>query len=276
MLKQRLKNSPVYLIIRPVMIRVRQLKRWLRPSQGARYDAQTLKVMSRVLGADSVCIDIGASEGAILKRILKAAPKGKHFAIEALPHLAEALRRNFPNVRVHGCALSDRTGETPFQFVKNRPAFSGLRRRTYKFGYPAEVEEIRVDMKRLDDIVPEDVQVDFIKIDIEGGEYDAMLGGEETINRCRPIIVFEAGNRSTAYYGVTPEMIHDLIVSKFALRLSTMERWLSDKAPFSREEFVAAYGKDFYFIAYPQEHRSGAAKRRRSPRLDTAPVASPG
>jgi FkbM family methyltransferase len=34
-------------------------------------------------------------------------------------------------------------------------------------------------------------KVDFIKLDIEGGELDALKGAIDTINRCQPIITFE-------------------------------------------------------------------------------------
>jgi len=251
MIRQRIKNTFLYRTVRPALFHARRFKRWVHPPKGTKYDAQTFQVMSRTLRPDSVCVDVGASVGAILKLIQKAAPQATHYAIEALPHLADRLRDQFQNVHVFGCAVSDSTGEAPFHFVRNRSAFSGLRRRTYNFGYPAEVEVIRVQTRRLDDLIPEDVQVDFIKMDIEGGEYHAMLGGEKTILRCRPILVFEASYHSTGHYGVSAEMIHDLIVRRFGMHLSTMERWLSGKPSFSREEFPAAYRKDFYFIAYP-------------------------
>lgn len=253
MIKQWIKESPLYRIIVPVMFHVRQLKRWICPPKGAKYDAQTFEVMSRTLRPDSVCVDVGASSGDILKHIVQAAPEGRHYAIEALPHLADALKEQFPGVEVFGYAVSDRAGEAPFHFVKNRSSFSGLRRRTYNFGYPADVEEIRVETRRLDDLIPQDVQVDLIKMDIEGGEYHAMLGGANTIIRCRPIVVFEAGAGTPEHYGVTPGMIYDLIVSRFRMQLSTMKRWLSGRPSLSREEFLTAYRKDFYFMAYPPQ-----------------------
>lgn len=251
MIKQRIKNSPLYRIIRPIMFGARQFKRWVHPPKGVRYDTQMFEVMSRALRPDAVCIDVGASSGEILKQIMQATPEGEHYAVEALPHQVEILTEQFPKVHVFGCAVSDRTGEVPFHFVVNRSTFSGLQPRTYDFGYPAEVEEIRVATERLDNLIPEDVQVDFIKMDIEGGEYHAMLGGTKTITRCQPIIVFEAGAGAITNYGVSLEMIHDLIVRDFGMKLSTMRRWLSAKPSFSREEFLAASRKDFYFIAYP-------------------------
>ena len=44
---------------------------------------------------------------------------------------------------------------------------------------------------RVDDFIPPDVPVGFIKIDVEGYEYKALLGARKTIERCRPIIVSE-------------------------------------------------------------------------------------
>lgn len=41
----------------------------------------------------------------------------------------------------------------------------------------------------IDDLAIADV--DFIKLDLEGGETDALKGAIETLNRCRPVIVFE-------------------------------------------------------------------------------------
>jgi Methyltransferase FkbM domain len=88
-------------------------------------------------------------------------------------------------------------------------------------------------------------------MDIEGGEYHTMLGGVKTITRSRPVIIFEASDKSTAYYGVSPEMIYDLITQKLELNLSTMRRWLHNEQPFAQAEFLAAYNTMPNFIAYP-------------------------
>lgn len=44
---------------------------------------------------------------------------------------------------------------------------------------------------RIDDNVPTDKQIGFIKIDIEGAEYNALLGASALIKRCHPVIVSE-------------------------------------------------------------------------------------
>lgn len=57
-------------------------------------------------------------------------------------------------------------------------------------------------VNKLDDWHFEDV--DFIKIDVEGYEQHVILGGLDTINRCKPAILLE-DNGLTERYGVTSE-----------------------------------------------------------------------
>jgi FkbM family methyltransferase len=218
-----------------------------------RYDSETAEVVSRTLGPDSIAVDVGAHQGSVLRLIQRTAPRARHYAFEPLPHLAADLRLKFSQCQVFECALADTTGVASFNHVCNAPAYSGLQRREYDRP-DAIIEQIQVAVRRLDDIIPEHDVVAFIKLDIEGGEYHALRGGATTIRRCRPVIVFEAGRSSTGCYGVTPEMVFDLVTGDLGLALSTMARWLRGKPPFMRAEFLAGYRRDFYFIAYPAEY----------------------
>src|SRR5438874_1502988 len=171
----------------------RRLKSLLHPDErlvvrrkNALYDLQTVEVMKRVLAKDSTAIDVGAHKGSILAEIVNLAPKGRHFAFEPLPEFASMLRSRFPGVETFQCAVSDRTETTTFEFVRNAPAYSGLRPRDYDFPNP-QIERLKVTTDTLDNRIPRDTQVAFVKIDVEGGEYHAMLGGMAMLKRCRPI-----------------------------------------------------------------------------------------
>jgi FkbM family methyltransferase len=252
-LKQLIKASPlgplaerIYNAISPTNANV--------SSKNSQYDRQTVEVISKSLKNDSNCLDIGAHQGSILQEIIARAPQGNHFAFEPLPHLAQKLKENFPNVRVFPLALSDRAGRSTFQYVKNKPAYSGLRKRIYDNPDPI-IEEIEVEIARLDELIPNNFQVDFIKLDIEGGEYHTLQGGVETIRRCLPIIVFEAGLKSTGQYGVSPDELYRLITETIGYHLSTMERWLKGEPAFESELFQSNWYRekpDYYFIAYPK------------------------
>lgn len=216
------------------------------------YDRQTVDVMFRVLRRNSNCIDVGAHVGGVLQHMVDISPRGRHYAFEPLPHLSQRLTETFPQVIVHQVAVSDRTGESEFQFVENDPGYSGLRRRDYDRPDP-KITAIRVHVVTLDEIIPRNEKIAFIKIDIEGGEFHAIKGGIETIRHGVPVIVFEASSRSTGLYGVKPNDVYLLVTETLGYELSTMERWLKRKAPFTREEFDKNWhhGPDWFFIATP-------------------------
>jgi FkbM family methyltransferase len=218
--------------------------------QNSRYDEQTVEVMRRTLRADSGCVDIGAHKGKLLQHMVALAPDGIHHAFEALPHLANWLKERFPGVCVHQLAVSDRSGQSEFQYVENAPAYSGLRRRIYDRPDP-RITTIQVETKTLDDVIPVGEAVALVKLDIEGGEYHALRGAMNTIQRWRPVIVFEAGRKSTGQYGVTPDELYSLITETFGYELSTMSRWLGGAAAYTRGEFRLNWesGPDYYFIA---------------------------
>ncbi len=151
-------------------------------------------VLERLLTRSSNCIDIGAHVGSVSAVFHKLAPDGQHIIVEAAPEKAAWLRRRFTRATVHQVAVSNSTGNVSFFENIDQPGFSSLSDRTSR----GATREIRVDCKRLDDLIPADHNVDFIKIDVEGHEHDALLGGGETISRCRPTILFEAGAEGDA------------------------------------------------------------------------------
>lgn len=219
---------------------------------GREYDQQTIEVFRRVLHRDSNCLDIGAHRGCLLKHLLRFAPSGQQHAFEPIPQYAALLRKKYPRAVVHEVALADAPGRASFCYVENAPAWSGLRPRVYEVEDP-RIQPLEVEVARADDLLPPDLRVSLVKLDIEGGEYHALLGTSRTLERDRPYIVFEAGQTSTGQYGVTPDDLYSLIVDRFHLKLSTMYRWLQSRSPYTREEFQANWrqGPDFYFLAYP-------------------------
>lgn len=222
--------------------------------RNANYNWQTIEVMFRVLRRNSNCIDVGAHSGEILYHMVNISPLGRHYAFEPLPHVAQKLAESFPQVIVHQAAVSDKSGEAEFLFVENDPGYSGLRRRLYDRPDP-KITPIRVRVVTLDEVIPPDQKISFIKIDIEGGEFHAIRGGTETIRRCRPVIVFEGGERSTGQYGVKPGELYQFVEEALEYDLSTMKRWLQRRPPYSREEFEEnwKHGHEYYFIAVPRK-----------------------
>jgi len=219
---------------------------------GVQYERELQAVMRRALRPQANCLDIGAYRGGVVRDMLRYAPNGQHSAFEPVPAQAQYLRENFPQVIVHAVALSDTTGTAQFHHVVSRPTYSGLR--AVRYPSPNEqVAVIEVSVGRLDDLVPADMPVDFIKIDVEGAEYHVLRGGLATIKRRQPIIVFEHGLTSPWYYNIPSANVYDLLTDEAYLQISLMQRWLQHGPPLSREEFIREVtdARNYYFIAYP-------------------------
>lgn len=224
----------------------------LTGSKSSLYDSQTIGIMRRVLRPDSTAIDVGAFEGGMLRHMFRFAPQGRHFAFEPVPEKAKDLERAFPQARVYPYALGAEQGTVTFHFMLDHPALSGLRRRLESF--PNEkVREIEVRMEPLDRIVPEDLPIAFVKIDVEGGELGVFRGGVQTLRRNRPVVVFECGVGGADYFGSAPGEIFDFLVDEVKLKVSLLGRWLAGQSSLSREEFTEEFEKklNFYFVAHP-------------------------
>lgn len=240
----------------PLADPVRWLYRRIYPlspaEKNSRYDTETAAVMKRILKEDSNCVDVGAHSGSILRLMLECAPRGQHFAFEPLPDFAEGLRASFVQVRVFELALSDTAGRVSFQRVVADPAYSGMRRREYPCGLD-EIQVITVQTERLDNVIPDDLAVRFIKIDVEGAELGVLRGAAGVIKRCRPFIVFEHGLGAADHYGTTPANVYDFLTGQCGLQVNLMRSWLLGKSPFTLASFIEHYerGRDFYYLAYP-------------------------
>ena len=222
------------------------------------YDNQTIAVMKRILTFKSNCIDVGCHVGGFLDVILQLAPNGNHLAFEPIPDLYNSLKKRYSkysNVIIYSYALSDTTGEASFQHVTTNKAYSGLKKRAYD--RPNEsVEEIRVRVERLDNLVPNDYYFHFMKIDVEGAELQVLRGCINTIQKFKPVIVFEHGIGAADHYGTAPEDLYDLLTNECDLRISLMTVWLKGGDVLTRQAFSDQFnsGSNYYFMAHHKIH----------------------
>ena len=198
--------------------------------------ARMLALIGEVLTPAASAIDVGASEGAILAEIVRAAPDGRHIAYEPLPDHCARLAARFPDVDVRCAALSDRAGEADFAHVVTRPGWSGFRARPTPD--PSDrVEPLTVRTERLDDALPDGLKPALIKIDVEGAEREVLAGMAATLARWRPVVVFEHGLGSADHYGTGPRDVWSLLVDGPGLALFDLE----GAGPYSLERFERAY-----------------------------------
>ncbi|MBC7412744.1 MAG: FkbM family methyltransferase [Bacteroidia bacterium] len=208
--------------------------------------------MKRVITPTSNCIDVGCHKGEILDDMLKYAPNGIHFGFEPIPFLFAHLKDKYLHkATIFPYALSDKTGTTTFQFVKNAPAYSGIIKRKYDTETP-NIEEITVDLKTLDEVIDKNLKIDFIKIDVEGGEFGVLKGAEQLLKKNKPIIVFECGLGGSDYYDTTPNDLYDFISNTIGLKISTLKSFVNNTQTLTIQDFEYCFNsnKEYYFIAH--------------------------
>ncbi len=219
------------------------------------YDILTKKLMKKVLKPTSNCIDIGGFKGEITDEVLKFSPNGTHHIFEPIPDFCNAIADKFKNtksVNVMNVAVSDKTGTSTFKYVPDFPAYSGLKKRDYPDN-SAEVIEIEVKTDRLENVIPENLKIDFIKIDVEGAEYLVLSGARGVIKRNSPVVIFEYGLGASDFYGTTPEMMFSYF-DELNYGIYLLEDFIKNKSPLSKEAFSKQYHQklNYYFVAAPK------------------------
>lgn len=223
-------------------------------TKNQQYDRQSRFIIRKVLRREGCAIDIGCHKGEVMDIMLQSAPEGRHFGFEPIPFLYQQLVKKYAartNVVISDLALSDRSGTSSFNYVVSNPSYSGLIRRQYD--KPGEIDtSIAVKTARLDDVLPDSIPVDLIKIDVEGGEYLVLAGAEKLIRRCRPVIIFEHGLGASEYYGASPEQLFDLLHG-YGLRISLLTDFLRARPSMDRVGFANQYyqKRNYYFVAHP-------------------------
>lgn len=217
-----------------------------------KYDRLTKVIMKSRLKPDSNCVDVGCHKGEILEMMLKFAPNGKHFAFEPIPQLLNELKSKFDGkATIYQYALSDSKGggKTTFNLVKNAPAYSGIKQRHYDIDNP-EIEVITVDLSTMDEVL-ENQKIDFIKIDVEGGEFGVLKGARNLLKANMPTILFECGKGASDYYGTKPADIFRYLTQEIGLRIFTLQDFIKGQKSLSESEFVQCFDtiKEYYYVA---------------------------
>jgi FkbM family methyltransferase len=154
-----------------------------------RYEPQETQLAMRLLGPGKTAVDVGANWGYFtLVCAHLVGPNGRVLALEPHPRLSAMLTENaaanaLTQVDVLKLAASAQTGARRFVDFDERAGNFGLARAAQQ----SEVADFECESAALDALL--DVRdlgtVDLIKIDIEGGEADAIRGMAEGLQRHR-------------------------------------------------------------------------------------------
>jgi FkbM family methyltransferase len=163
-----------------------------------------------VLQPGDTAIDGGAHSGKHTIPMARAVGhNGRIFAFEPSPEPYGRLSTNLEqsgatNVTAIQKAVSvTADDDVTFLVFPERPGVSGFQRRTDAAGQ-LEAEEITVRTTTLDAYAGEIGNLGFVKLDVEGAELHALLGGREVIGHNRPVVHVEASYVSWDAFGYGP------------------------------------------------------------------------
>jgi FkbM family methyltransferase len=180
------------------------------------YEPELREVLRAVLRKGGVAVDGGANTGwhTMLMAIL-VGDEGRVLAIEPNPSVRQRLDEHrelnrLRQVEVLTCALSNAEGRVAFDAPSVDDAASGDGHIVGN-SQPASPRLVEADARTLDAIVETRAltKVDLVKLDLEGSEWPALRGGERTIARFRPHVIFEYVEEYAGRGGGTPEVLRE-------------------------------------------------------------------
>jgi FkbM family methyltransferase len=157
-----------------------------------RWEPESHEIFSKMIKPGDTVFDLGANNGihSILFSKLVGS-KGKVFAFEPLPDNITEIEKNISlngitNINIVPNAVSDQDGETTFYLghVNKQGSLIGIGSQTGK--------EVKVKLTTLKKFIEDNkVKPDFLKIDIEGAESNALYGFGDLIREIRPVFFIE-------------------------------------------------------------------------------------
>ncbi len=178
----------------------------------SRDDARILDLARAVLPADGVFVDVGANVGIHTLAVARhlAAGGGAVLAFEPHPVNHRLLIHNIHQNRLrHVIAENLGLAEAPALLTGTASQSGGNWSLASQGEYRFEVQLVRLDDYLQDHPLP---RLDLMKIDVEGAEVRVLRGARKTIERFRPLIVFEVCPAWLTKMGTSPaELFAELV-----------------------------------------------------------------
>jgi FkbM family methyltransferase len=157
------------------------------------HEAAVIDHLPFLLRNVTLAVDVGASLGQYSRKLAQTLQSAEIHAVEADPVRFEELQRNCERwaattsntVEAHHMAMTDYSGPTTF-FVTNSNLSGGLD----KPETTSPVEEVEIAGGTLDDLLGGRAP-DFVKIDVEGAEFDVLRGGQRILAEGDPTLLVE-------------------------------------------------------------------------------------
>jgi len=175
------------------------------------YEPELAALVRRYLDRGKDAVDVGANVGffSVLMGKLLASEGQRVCSVEPTPGALRRLRDNLErngvtNVVVQEGVLGSKPGEVCFNVVEGREEYSSMRPIQHTHALQFETVEIEAPCCTLDSLVEEHgLRPGFIKMDVEGAEWEVFQGAVETLSKHRPVILAELDDRLLAGFGTS-------------------------------------------------------------------------
>jgi len=172
--------------------------------------------LHKFLSPDMVFVDIGANLGEYSLFAAKRVKRGKVLAFEPLPTMNSLLEENIKlnelsNVVISKYGLSNNNGVLPIHEIENvheglSTFYPGERKIKQRIEVPLKAFDLEFDNFGVN-------RIDFIKIDIEGGELNALLGARNSISRFKPVVMVEINEPTYQVAGYSSKDVYQFFES---------------------------------------------------------------
>ncbi len=188
------------------------------------FEEPAQKVLFNAVKPGMTILDIGANIGATTLNFAKKTGKiGKVFSFEPSPYNFRKAEQNLSLNKLQNIHLINRGlgNERKEAFLYNvNTTNSGMRRLLRQDPQKDSYEKTKVEIDTLDNCMFElsIPSPDLIKIDVEGYEYNVLLGGKETLQRDKPVLFIELDDNNLREQGSNAkELVEFLIPLQYKL-----------------------------------------------------------
>lgn len=154
-----------------------------------------IELTSQYFDKNSIFLDIGAATGEWSKYSLSKFPTKKIILFEPDDKKFHFLQETFSsleNVELINSGVGSKSETKVYYYIPENPELSGFVNRSVYQSY--RIEYYDLDIISLDNYFDYNISIDFIKIDVEGFEYEVLLGMDNILkNKSVKFIQIEYG-----------------------------------------------------------------------------------
>lgn len=161
---------------------------WLKGT----YDLVAAETIWRLIEPGETALDVGANFGYFTSLMaVRCGSAGKVIAFEPQPRMHDELLANcalwsgaeMASVEIHKEALSSHSGEGTLAMPRSWAGNPGVAFVTEHPEDNADLETVKIELEKLDNILLAGVEIGVAKFDIEGHEFDAFTGASSVLGR---------------------------------------------------------------------------------------------